>query len=251
MWQMIASTARNHGLRVDREYDGRLSPADSTAAALSYLRTLHGLFGGEWRASAMGYNAGEYRILRAFRAAGNDRVSGEHRLPRGLSPITYDYVAKLHALACLISKPERAGLVLPDELEFRPLRVEAVPAGARSLDALADGWQVPHDRLRRLNPAFRQGRIPRGFNGNLLVPGEALAGPGAAVAAATGDPGQAADPQPGPEGPEAPETHTVGSGDTLWGLSRRYGVSLGDLLRWNRLGRSSVLRIGQVLRLRP
>ena len=51
MWQMITSTARNHGIRVQSGYDGRLSPVESTESALSYLSTLHGMFG-EWRATA-------------------------------------------------------------------------------------------------------------------------------------------------------------------------------------------------------
>ena len=83
MWQMISSTARNHGIRIQSGYDGRLSPVESTDAALSYLQTLDGLFDGEWRAMAMAYNAGEYRIIRAFRASGDRRVSGESQLPRG------------------------------------------------------------------------------------------------------------------------------------------------------------------------
>ncbi|HEY9142403.1 MAG TPA: lytic transglycosylase domain-containing protein, partial [Arenimonas sp.] len=137
MWQMIASTARNHGIRIQPGYDGRLSPVESTDAALDYLETLDGLFDGEWRAMAMGYNAGEYRILRAFRNSGDERVSGERRLPRGLSNTTYDYVAKLHALACLIDKPERHGLVLPREARFTPLARVTLPAGVASLDQAA------------------------------------------------------------------------------------------------------------------
>ena len=50
MWQMIGSTAKNHGVHIQSGYDGRLSPVDSTHAALSYLKTLHNMFN-DWQAT--------------------------------------------------------------------------------------------------------------------------------------------------------------------------------------------------------
>ncbi|MFX7760059.1 transglycosylase SLT domain-containing protein, partial [Acinetobacter baumannii] len=44
LWQMIAVTARNHDVPIRDGYDGRLSPVDSTRAAVRYLKTLHGMF---------------------------------------------------------------------------------------------------------------------------------------------------------------------------------------------------------------
>jgi uncharacterized protein YkwD len=42
--------------------------------------------------------------------------------------------------------------------------------------------------------------------------------------------------------------HRVRSGDTLWGIAVAYGVTVEDLLRANRLGRESILSVGQVVR---
>jgi membrane-bound lytic murein transglycosylase D len=242
MWQMISSTARNHGIRIQPGYDGRLSPVESTDAALSYLQTLDQMFDGEWRAMAMGYNAGEYRILRAFRASGDRRVSGERHLPRGLSRTTYDYVAKLHALACLIAKPERHGLVLPRDARFVPLVRMTVPAGVASLDQAAQRLGTDAARLRALNPAYRQGRIVAGAPRDVLAPATALAmvtaGSDSAGTPATGE-------------TEAARTHTVERGDTLSRIASRYGVPLKQLFSINGLGVRSILRPGQVIRLDP
>lgn len=42
------------------------------------------------------------------------------------------------------------------------------------------------------------------------------------------------------------KSHTVVSGDTLWGLSRRYGVTVAQLNAWNSL-RTNLLTVGQIL----
>ena len=43
--------------------------------------------------------------------------------------------------------------------------------------------------------------------------------------------------------------HTVQSGDSLWSIARKYKVRLNDLIRWNGLDRSAVIRPGQSLKI--
>ncbi len=240
MWQMIASTARNHGVRIQPGYDGRLSPVASTDAALDYLVVLSGHFDGDWRSMAMAYNAGENRILRAFRLNGHQDASGERRLPQGLSRITYDYVAKLRALACLIAQPERQGLALPREARFVPLARMPLPPGTGSLDQAALKLVADARELRRLNPAYRGGRIPAGAPREVLVP----AAPATVLAAAQLPPA----PTPG----DVPaRSHRVRSGDTLSGIARKYGVGLRQLYRLNDMNNRSVLQVGQQVQVDP
>jgi membrane-bound lytic murein transglycosylase D len=243
MWQMIASTARNHGIVIKPGYDGRLSPVESTDAALSYLVALDQMFDGEWRAMAMGYNAGEYRIVRAFRSSGERRVSGESHLPRGLSRITYDYVAKLHALACLFEKPERHGLSLPRDTRFVPLVRMTLPEGVQSLDQAAVRMGTDASRLRALNPGFRQGRVVAGAPRSVLAPATALA----TLMSAAATP-EAAAPM---ELPGAVHTYVVRRGDTLSRIAANQGVPLAKLFSINGLNAKSILRPGQVLRVAP
>lgn len=245
MWQMIAGTARNHGIRIQSGYDGRLSPVDSTRAALDYLEVVGDMFDDEWRATAMGYNAGEYRIVRAFRDTGDRRVSGESRLPRGLSRTTYDYVAKLHALACLFAKPERHNLELPRDMTFVPLGRVELPAGATSLDQAAVALGTDGARLRELNPAYRQGRIVAGAPRQVLAPMTPLA------VLRAGGADTPLPPDTAPVADEGGRTHVVQRGDTLSGIARRYGVPLGQLFRLNAMTGKSILRVGQSLRVDP
>ncbi|WP_397571925.1 transglycosylase SLT domain-containing protein [Silanimonas sp.] len=241
LWQMIGSTARNHGVQVGRGYDGRLSPVDATDAALDYLAVLHAEFG-DWRATAMAYNAGEGRLRRAFARDGASRVSGERRLPAGLSSVTYAYVAKLHALACLIAEPARHGLTLPVDA-FTPLEARRAPDGATRLDAVARAWGTSPESLARWNPAYRAGIALPGAPRRLLAPVGTVAAT-EAMAAPSNAP--SADSAPTAE---APRQHTVRSGETLWRIARRYGTTVRALAAFNGIDAARPLRIGRTLRI--
>lgn len=89
LWQFTAQTARVHGLKVGDGRDDRMSLEASTRAAVAYLKTLHGQFGGNWRTTVMAYNAGDGRMRIALRRGG-----------AGLSFITRLYPDKVHAIAC-------------------------------------------------------------------------------------------------------------------------------------------------------
>jgi membrane-bound lytic murein transglycosylase D len=60
-------------------------------------------------------------------------------------------------------------------------------------------------------------------------------------------------------GPPAPESstisgnqvHVVQSGDTLWDIAQLYGISVRDLMKWNKISSARRLMPGIVLRLQP
>lgn len=45
-------------------------------------------------------------------------------------------------------------------------------------------------------------------------------------------------------------SHRIRSGDTLWSLSKQYGVTIGDIKRWNQL-RTNNLKVNQKVRIQP
>ena len=256
MWQMIGTTARNHGVHIQPGYDGRLSPVESTRAALSYLKTLQRMFG-DWQTIVMAYNAGEGRVQKAFKRSRSREASAAQRRPHGLSNITYDYVAKLQALSCLVSEPQRNSLALPNSSRFVPLVALLADEEMDSLEAFARRQDQDPRQLRRLNPGFRDGRIVAGVPRLVLTPivgwqtaaqddrlllasnSERHPGlPGAGAAAAS-------------PSPQVVVVHEVQDGDSLWSISRRYGMSLDVLRRINQLGARAVVRPGQKLKLSP
>lgn len=252
LWQMIGTTAKNHGIKIQAGYDGRFSVVDSTDAALSYLGTLQGMFK-DWQRAVMGYNAGEFRILRAIKKSGS-RSEGEDHWPHGLSHITYAYIAKIQALSCLISQPENNNLSLPATTEFTPLAAVLVGKNSGSLDSIAKRHQIDAAVLRKYNPAYKHGNIAAHTPRRILLP--AYLGSGIITDAPEDDAMEIADIKVAAsiknENIENHSgSHQVKNGDTLWSVAKRYGLSLIQLQKLNGLGTKSVLRVGQTLRLSP
>lgn len=102
LWQIIAPTARRLSVPIGNGVDGRMSPVESTRAAVSYLASLHKRFGGNWRLAAMAYNSGENRVLAALRRSGRRAQDAEPAHLAGLPAITRSYVDKLDALSCVM-----------------------------------------------------------------------------------------------------------------------------------------------------
>jgi membrane-bound lytic murein transglycosylase D len=107
------------------------------------------------------------------------------------------------------------------------------PQRGESLEAVAKQYRVPVARLRQVNGLHRGVRsapsllvVP--LNGAVLDPDKL--------------PIMYAPPLPG-----AGRTHVVRKGDTLWGIARRYDLSVKDLRQWNANVR--VLRPGQRIEL--
>lgn len=162
LWQFIAMTARNHQVPIRAGFDGRLSPVESTRAAVRYLKTLHGMFAGDWRLAAMAYNAGEYRIFGALRRSGQVARSADHEKLPGLSGITRAYPRKMHAISCLLQQADDdpAWLASMDRPVSRLVAV-ALPTDVRDLDRWARDQGLDPGRVRRLNPAYRNGHVAR------------------------------------------------------------------------------------------
>jgi membrane-bound lytic murein transglycosylase D len=57
-------------------------------------------------------------------------------------------------------------------------------------------------------------------------------------------------PDPEPSAPASVVVHLVQPGDTLYAISRKYGVTVADLKSWNQIGSDNILSVGQKLEIR-
>jgi membrane-bound lytic murein transglycosylase D len=166
LWQFMAPTARQYGLRVDRWLDERLDPEKSTVAAANYLKDLYTIFG-SWDLVQAAYNAGEMKVIRAIQGTGTrDFWSLTHS--RLLRDETKNYVPAIHAVTLISQEPEQYGFaVTPDE----PLSYEriTVPKGT-SLKHVASLSGISFDELVRLNSELRMKQTPPDSAYHLKVP---------------------------------------------------------------------------------
>lgn len=241
-WQLMPATARWRGLRINDDYDGRLDFVAATDAALDLIEHLAAVFERDWSLVTMAYNAGEYRIKGALDRA---RRSGKPTRPEQLavSPITHEHLVKLRALACIAAQPERVALALPVVDEAQQLQPTTVPK-AMNVSQLSALSGVTTTQWLAWNPAWRRGHVDAGAT--ILLPRARIESSAAAIASATPAPIERLADTPARAGAQV---HVVRSGDSAWLIARRYGISLTALLSANGLGKNSVLRPGQKLRL--
>ena len=160
LWQFMAPTAQQYGLRVDEWVDERRDPVRATRAALDYLSYLHDRYD-SWYLAAAAYNAGPGTVDRVLARHADGRSGDEDlywevldHLPRE----TRDYVPRLVAAARLAEDVHGEGFDVQSERPYRYDRV-FVPGGT-SLATVAWRLDVAPRVLRNLNPHLVQGVTP-------------------------------------------------------------------------------------------
>ena len=106
-WQFMPDTAREYGLKINNDKDGRKDLVLATNAALNLLERLYDETG-DWLQTIAAYNAGG-SILRKAVMKSDSSSFWDLRLPVE----TRRHVAKLLALSSVIFMPDQYNLVLP------------------------------------------------------------------------------------------------------------------------------------------
>ena len=235
-WQFISSTARLYDLRQDWWVDERRDYERSTVAAARYLKKLYEEFG-DWYLALAAYNTGEMRVHRAMRLHQTDDYWKLFILPRE----TRNHVPKIMAAFLIAQDPEKYGFIVTPE---PPLEWDEVPVDkSLSFVTLAQIAECRPETLAVFNPELRQAatpppedgqpyifRIPKGhreaFERN-YQPIASKVGPVLADVSI--------------------RRHRVRRGETLYSISKRYGVSIPRIARANNLRNLHRVYIGQRL----
>lgn len=167
LWQLMPATAREMGLRVDNVVDERLDLYRSTEAAVVMLKDLYDQFG-DWHLALAAYNCGPGRVRRAIRAAGGHTHYPKVR--RFLPRESQKYVANYVAAAYTVNYYGDYGLTPESYLMEEDVASISVYQLVR-LRRLAEDCGLDYKQVRKLNPSFVSGFIPRNINGyRLRVP---------------------------------------------------------------------------------
>jgi membrane-bound lytic murein transglycosylase D len=221
-WQFISSTGRNYGLERDWWIDERRDFVKSTHAAARYLGALYEMFD-DWYLALAAYNGGEGRVARTIKSQ-HTRDFWQMRLRKE----TENYVP-LYLAALIIAKdPERFGFHIEPE---SPIDFDLVTVDKPiELEVLARHLECDPDLLKQLNPEVLRGVTPphKGTYRLRVPPGhkdrfdEVYA-----------------------QIPQSERTewvkHTIGRGETLSSIARRYGTSVQAIRDANRMRSSRII----------
>lgn len=243
LWQFMYGTGRMFGLNNTSYVDERRDPYKATVAACKYLKYLYGMFG-DWQMVLAAYNSGPGTVTKAIRRSGGKKTYWEIR--PFLPTETQNYVPAFIAVNYIMNhasdhnlypiSPKRE-FFLPDTLHInRPV----------NLKRAAELMNMDVSDLQFLNPAYKLDVIPATEEGGIIcLPGTKVGtflslqesifrtSREAPVVYA-----QAAAVVQEKRVSERKVWHRLKRGETLATVARRYGVSMAELKRWNRLRRA-------------
>lgn len=252
LWQFMPSTGKMYKLRYDSYVDERMDPEKSTEAACLYLKQLHSMFN-DWELALAAYNCGPGNVRRAIRRSGYKK--GFWAIYPYLPKETRSYVPQFMAINYVMRYAAEHNL----EADYHDYKIETDTVqlqGYTNLEALSGHLDLCHDDVVKLNPELLKNVVPATKKGYPLV----LPSEQAAYLRSNRDSLFSLSSEKIAEKDNYRKrkrvyttqgkqriTYRVRNGDVLGKIAMRYNVRVSDLRRWNRIGRSNVIRVGQKL----
>jgi len=238
LWQFMANSVSGF-LALDDFIDERYDPWKETEAALKKLQDNYNYFK-DWPIAIAAYNCGVGAMSKALKKSPekNFWYLARNKL---ISEQTANYYPKLIAIADLAVNSEFYNLNIPNHNEeFELLQNEKegnfdyiTVDKAYSINQLAAEMKMDYKSLQKLNPSYIRGmthpvkqseiRLPLGMRNSALDALSKL------------------------EPIDFPFKYTVVKGDSLWSISRKYGVSIKTICELNNIQENAILKIGKTL----
>jgi membrane-bound lytic murein transglycosylase D len=236
LWQFIPSTGYKFGLKRDKFIDERIDPYKATAAAISYLKELHNMFG-DWATVLAAYNCGEGRVLRVIRTQNINYLDNFWDLYERLPRETARYVPRFMATLHIVKNPAKYGL---DTTSLTPqLAHETIEVNRQvHLKDIAKTIDMTYSDLKNLNPELRYNILPPEPYPLKVAPGKEKILLSKIDTISLSTPPQL-----------AYVWHKVRSGETLSTIARRYRTSVRSIMNANGLRRSHYIMAGKKLKI--
>lgn len=165
LWQFMAPTAKELGLRIDNYVDERCDPEKATEAAMKHLSYLYNRFE-DWCLVLAAYNSGSGRISRAVKRA---RSTNYWKVRRYLPRETHNYVPAFIAASYLIKYYE-AHEIDPAYPDMDMQLTETIKVYTQiDFDTLTQLTELPMETVEALNPAYKKDQIPASEQGFYLT----------------------------------------------------------------------------------
>jgi membrane-bound lytic murein transglycosylase D len=250
MWQFMLATGRSYGLEVTSMVDDRRDPVMATRAAASHLRDLYRMYG-DWTIAIAAYNCGAGNVNKAIARAGGEAQTFWDiypYLPRETRGYLPSFVAANYAYA--YHKQHGIEMTNPP----LPLCTDTVTVNKLThFEQISSTLDIPVEALRALNPQYKEDIIPaveRTYALKLPQPEvsrylareqEIHAKDSLYLAKYLAQPKAALAPVP------SSSIHTVKKGEVLGTIARKHGVTVAQIVKWNKLRNADAIRPGQRL----
>jgi membrane-bound lytic murein transglycosylase D len=229
LWQFMLNSISPYNIRVTDLIDERRDFEKATKAALLKLeenyRTL-----GSWELALAAYNSGLGAVSKIVKRTG--RNDYWELVKKGdLKQETQHYVPKLIAANYIISQPRKYGInVWHEKIDWTtiPLKRQI------SIDILAEETGVSKELLHSLNAELLHGISPADSNYRLKIPADDLEKITNAL-------------ESGDLKLLRFHYHIVKTGDTLWSMSRNYGIAVNIIEQHNPGISGRYLKIGETI----
>jgi membrane-bound lytic murein transglycosylase D len=228
VWQFIQSTGRAYGLNNSWWFDERRDPEKATRAAARHLKDLYERFG-NWYLAIAGYNFSPAKIERRMRQYNVDEFWDLPRLPRQ----TRNYVPTFIAATLLAKSPEKYGFYVDPE---PPIEYDTVTVSeCVDLNVVAKCVESSFEYLKKINPALLKWCTPPDQDSWVLnIPKD------------TRDMFLENYSKVPDDQKLTWIHHRIRSGETLSQIARKYGVTVTEIKRFNKI-RGSFIRAGHSL----
>jgi membrane-bound lytic murein transglycosylase D len=269
LWQFMYPTGKQYNLEVNSYVDERSDPLKATEAACQYLSSLYNIFG-DWDLVLASYNAGPGNVTKAIRRSGT--YHNYWNIRKNLPKETQAYVPTFLATMYIYEYAKEHGIKAKNAqltyFETDTIMVKR-QMSFRQLSQLLD---IPVTQLQFLNPIYKLDIVPfTAEKAHFIRLPKNKAGLFASnessmyayidheeslrekpyflkseTAYASNDPAPAHKKKRSTS--TSIKSHTVKRGDNLGAIASKYGVSVADLKKWNKI-KGNNIKAGQKLKI--
>lgn len=238
IWQFMENSVKPF-LTLNEYIDERLDPWKATDAAIKKLKDNYNMFQ-DWHLAIAAYNCGAGAMQRALKKAPekNYWYLVEHKL---IPEQTRNYIPKLLALADIATNSEYYNINIPShQKEYESLYNEKNAIfdyievdKAYSISQLAQEMRIDGKTLKELNLSFIKGFTHPSQKSTIRLP--------------LGTKESAATALSKMKTLNFPISYKVKKGDSLWSISKKFGISIEELCQINDINENAILRVGKIL----
>ncbi|MBA4317093.1 MAG: lytic transglycosylase [Flavobacterium sp.] len=157
LWQFMYQTGKQYNLKIDSYVDERSDPLKSSEAAAQYMTNMYAIFG-DWDLVLASYNSGPGNVAKAIRRSGGQQNYWNIR--KNLPKETQGYVPAFLATMYIYEYHKEHGIV-PNRAAIKHFTTDTILIKKQmSFKQISDLLDVPVAQLQLLNPSYKLNVVP-------------------------------------------------------------------------------------------